>query len=287
MSSGTPAILVTGASTGIGAAVAVRMARRGYHLYAGVRAEADGEALEEHTANIEPVLLDVTDDSAIAAAVSRIEADRGELAGLVNNAGIAVAGPVEFLETSDWREQFEVNLFGAAAVTRACIPLLRTGQGRIVNMSSFSGRFAPPFMGPYSASKHALEAMSDALRVELQPWGIEVAIAEPGSIATPIWEKGLSRADGLLERLPLRARELYGDAIAAVRSQGVEMGEQGIPARHVARAVDHALTAPRPRTRYVVGRDAKVGLAVTRFLPDRARDWLVTRQGGLPGRRKG
>lgn len=286
---GARSVLVTGASSGIGAAAALRLARRGFHVYAGVRKPSDGEALEERAGpNLEPLKLDVTDAESIEAAVQHITRQTGDrgLAGLVNNAGIAVAGPVEFLETEDWRAQFEVNVFGAVAVTRACLPLLRRGQGRIVNMSSLSGRFAPPFMGPYSSSKHALEAISDALRIELQPWAIDVAVVEPGSIATPIWEKGVDRADAIVERLPTRARELYGEVIDTMRSQATEMGERGIPPRHVARAVEHALAARRPRTRYVVGRDAKMTLAATRFLPDRVRDRLVTWQGGLPGRKR-
>jgi NAD(P)-dependent dehydrogenase (short-subunit alcohol dehydrogenase family) len=195
--------------------------------------------------------------------------------GLVNNAGIAVGGPLEFLPLDDLRQQLEVNVVGPVAMAQAFLPLLRRGGGRIVQMGSVSGLFASPFLGPYSASKFALEALSDALRVELRPWGIHVSIIEPGVIATPIWRKSLAAADEALAEMPPALEELYGQTLGAVRRE--VQGLRGVPAARVADAVVHALTAARPRARYhVIGPSARVRLALA-YLPSRLRDWLVAR----------
>ncbi len=197
------------------------------------------------------------------------------LSGLVNNAGIAVASPLEFVPLDALRRQLEVNVTGQVAVTQAFLPSLRSSRGRIVNMGSVSGRFASPFMGPYSASKFALEALSDSLRLELRPWGIHVSILEPGVIATPIWRKSLLAADELATGMPEEAHTLYGRAIQAIRQRVESIG--GVPAERVARVVAHALTARRPRPRYVVGRDARVAVGLS-YLPTRMRDWLVAKR---------
>ncbi len=278
-------VVVTGASTGIGRACALRLDRMGWRVFAGVRRPADGEALRaKASARLLPVELDVTDEASIARAAGRVAADTGDagLGGLVNNAGISVAGPLEFLPLEELRRQLEVNVTGQVAVTQAFLPLIRKGNGRIVFMGSISGRLATPFLGPYAASKFALEAIADALRVELRPWGIRVSIVEPGSIATPIWEKGQDAADELEQQLSPRGHELYDPAIAAVRQAARDAAARGVPPGRVAKAVAHALTARRAKTRYLVGNDARLQLTMASLLPDRARDSLVSRVMKLP-----
>ena len=265
-------VLVTGASSGIGEACALRLSRAGWHVFAGVRQREDADRLAGE--RVEPVLLDVTDGDSIAAAAERL-GERG-LAGLVNNAGIAVAAPLEFMPPDQLRTQLEVNVIGQVAVTRAFLPHLRRACGRIVNVGSIAGRSALPFLAPYAASKHALEAVTDALRVELRPFGIEVAIVEPGSIATPIWRKGAENYQRIAAGLPEAMTELYGPRLAAFREAAAAAGRSGEPPDEVAKVVEHALTARRPKTRYVVGRDARRRLLVER-LPDRLRDRVYER----------
>jgi NAD(P)-dependent dehydrogenase (short-subunit alcohol dehydrogenase family) len=190
----------------------------------------------------------------------------------VNNAGISVSGPLEFVPLEDLRRQFEVNVFGQVAVTQRFLPLLRAGRGRIVNMSSIAGRSTAPLLGPYSASKFALEACNDALRRELHPWGIHVSCVEPGAIATPIWKKALDAADGPAAATLLRAGELYAKPMKALRRFGEHADRTAVPAELVARVVHHALTARKPKTRYLVGKDAKIQAMLTRLLPDRMLD---------------
>jgi NAD(P)-dependent dehydrogenase (short-subunit alcohol dehydrogenase family) len=269
-------VVITGASSGIGEACALRLDELGYRVFAGVRRAEDAERLAQATSErLEPVILDVTDPEAIQAAARRVAEALGTepLVGLINNAGIAVGGPLEFVPRAELRKQLEVNVVGPVARAQAFLPLLRRGSGRIVQMGSVSGRFASPFLGPYSASKFALEALSDALRVELRPWGIHVSIIEPGVIATPIWKKSLAAADETMTEMPPALEELYGEMLGAVRGE-VE-GLHGIPAARVADAVVHALTAARPRPRYhVVGPSARLRLALA-YLPTRLRDWIV------------
>ncbi len=271
----SPSVLITGASTGIGAACALALDKRGYRVFAGVRRAADGEALRQQaTPQFTPLLLDVTDAASIAEATRRLrdQPGGGALAGLVNNAGIAVAGPLEFVSPERLRQQFEVNVVGVLAITQALLPLLRRGPGRIVNISSVSGRLASPFVGPYCASKFALEALSDSLRVELSPWRIPVSVVEPGVINTPIWQKSLAANASVLDEMPAESRALYGREVAAM--QQFARTAKGLAPEAVARVVVRALTAARPKTRYVVGLDARVGVLLSR-LPDRLRDWLL------------
>jgi NAD(P)-dependent dehydrogenase (short-subunit alcohol dehydrogenase family) len=265
-------VVVTGASSGIGEACALRLARTGWRVLAGVRKAADGERLREQ--GLEPVTLDVTDAAAIAGAAERLGDD--VVHGLVNNAGIAVSMPLEFLPLDELRRQLEVNLIGQLAVTQAFLPYLRRAQGRIVNVGSIAGRSSLPFLGAYAASKHALEAVTDALRVELRPFGIEVAIVEPGTIATPIWTKGGENVQRLLAGLPADMLTLYGERMAALRNAAAAAAQRAEPAEEVAKVVEHALTAERPKTRYVVGRDARRRSRVER-LPDRLRDRVYER----------
>jgi NAD(P)-dependent dehydrogenase (short-subunit alcohol dehydrogenase family) len=266
-------VVITGASTGIGRACAVHMDALGWRVFAGVRSAADETSVRaEASERLTPILLDVTDAHSIQAARLAVERALGEagLSGLVNNAGIAYGGPVEFLELAEMRGAFEVNFFGAIAVTQAFLPALRKGAGRIVNMSSNSGLVAAPFLTPYTTSKWALEALSDALRVELDPWKIRVAVIEPGAIDTPIWEKGKRTVGRIRERLPQDAMALYGETVSTLEAG---LRPHGIAPEHVARAVEHALTSRRPRTRYVVGLDAALTRLVA-LLPDGARDAL-------------
>jgi NAD(P)-dependent dehydrogenase (short-subunit alcohol dehydrogenase family) len=267
-------VLVTGASSGIGEACSVRLARGGWRVLAGVRRDEDAERIAGLAAGIEPVRLDVTDAASIAAAAERLGGDR--LEGLVNNAGIALAMPLELLPIDELRRQLDVNLVGQVAVTQAFLPHLRRARGRIVNVGSIAGRSALPFLGAYAASKHALEAVTDALRVELRPFGLAVAIVEPGTIATPIWRKGAELFQRLQGELPASVMELYGERIAAFRTAAGDAERRGEPASLVAEAVEHALTAERPKTRYLVGRDARRRAAIE-LLPDRLRDRLYER----------
>jgi len=281
------AVVVTGASTGIGAACALALDTLGFRVFAGVRRAADGAALQQRASGrLTAVALDVTDAASIAGATRTVTAVVGTagLAGLVNNAGIAVPGPLEFLPIADLRRQFEVNVVGQVAVTQAMLPLLRAARGRIVNMGSIGGRMATPFVGAYGASKFALEALTDALRVEVRPWGIQVSIIEPGAIATPIWQKSTQEANRMQDGLPPEASRLYRKALEAVRKAAAYSERTAIPVDAVVAAVAHALTAEKPRTRYVIGRRAKMQAAIARWLPDRTRDRLLTRVLRLPDR---
>lgn len=277
-------VLVTGASTGIGKACALEMAKRGWHVFAGVRKQEDGDALvAEGGVNIEPVQLDVTQQKDIDAARDHVARTTGHagLAGLVNNAGIAVAGPLEFVPMDELRRQIEINVFGQVMVTQAMLPLIRQATGRIAFISSTNGFFSAPFMSPYGASKFAIEAMGDALRVELSPWNIHVSLIQPGAIRTPIWEKSKAEADDMIARLPPEALRLYGTPIEKVKGMVDSTANQAVPAETVAAAVAHALTATKPRTRYRVGNDAFAQYVLARWLPDRWRDFVVRKMMGL------
>ena len=283
----TRSVVITGASTGIGEACALRMDGLGWRVFAGVRKEADGQALKTKASErLTPIILDVTEQPTINASAEAVSAAVGEsgIAGLVNNAGIGVMGPLEFISVDELRRQLEVNVIGQIAVTQAFMPQIRKGNGRIVNMGSIGGRIAFPFLGPYNASKFAMEAMTDSLRQELQPWGIHVSIIEPGSIATPIWDKSKVAIDELKKTLPEEAMMFYNDAMEASDKILQEFEEAGIPPDEVAKFVEHALTAKTPKTRYVVGRDAQLQRMLAKWVPDRMRDGLVRRQLGLPGK---
>ena len=235
-------------------------------MLAGVRREGDApEGTEE-------LLLDVTDAEQIRDAAERVD----ELNGLVNNAGIALGSPLELVPVDQLRHQLEVNLVGQVAVTQALLPALRRAKGRIVFMGSIAGRSALPFLAPYAASKHALEAVADSLRLELKPFGIPVSIVEPGSIRTAIWGRSAARADELAATMDSELAELYAERVAAFRSVALKRGEGGAPADRVAEVVEEALTAERPHARYLVGRDAKLRAGFER-LPDRLRDRIYER----------
>jgi NAD(P)-dependent dehydrogenase (short-subunit alcohol dehydrogenase family) len=279
MNATSQAVLVTGSAKGIGEAVTQRLAGMGTLVFAGVRQDADAERWRGQGGGlVHPVRLDVTDEDSIAAAFQEIRGVLGSqlLTGLVNNAGIAIAGPLEFLPIRELRRQLEVNVIGQIAVTQAALPLLREARGRIVNIGSISGRSALPMTGAYAASKFALEALTDSLRVELMPAGIHVSIIEPGVIATPIWETALHAGDTILQEMPASGLAYYGRIIEAARARAAH-GVHGRPPHTVADAVVHALTASKPKTRYLVGRDARARVWFQR-LPDRLRDRLIARQ---------
>jgi NAD(P)-dependent dehydrogenase (short-subunit alcohol dehydrogenase family) len=271
-------VLVTGASTGIGRATALRLDAAGRRVFAGVRREADAESLRAAgSERLTPLMLDVTDAAQIAAAAERIGAEVGEagLDGLVNNAGIGIMGPLETIPIADFRRQIEVNLTGQVAVTQAMLPLIRRAGGRVVFVSSGGGRMALPFGGPYHAAKFGLEAVADSLRQELRPWGIEVAVIEPGSIDTPIWERAVSTYEEMAARAPVQQEELYGERLARLQEGARRTAARGIAPEKVARAIERALTARRPRTRSRVGLDAQGQVLLRRLLPDRALDRLL------------
>jgi NAD(P)-dependent dehydrogenase (short-subunit alcohol dehydrogenase family) len=258
-------VLVTGASSGIGQACALRLARAGWHVYGGIRTSEDAVEMRRH--GVEPVELDVTDSALVAGAAETVGP---ELHGLVANAGIAVAAPLELVPLDELRRQLEVNVVGQVAVVQAFLPALRRARGRVVLMGSVGGRSALPFLGPYAASKHALEAVADVLRVELAPWGIAVAIVEPASVRTSIWTKGAAHAESLREAVSPDARELYAARIERFTQVAMKRGP-GVDPDVVAKAVEHALTAARPKARYLVGRDAHIRAWIER-LPARLRD---------------
>lgn len=274
------AIVITGASTGIGATAALHFAKLGYQVFAGVRKEADGESLRQqagdHATNLHTLLVDVTNEEQVKAAAAQVAAQVGEsgIVGLVNNAGIGVFGPLEFVAPKDLQRQFDVNVTGQITVTQNFLPLLRKGHGRIVTTGSIAGKFANPFTGPYAASKHALEALSDSLRVELKPWNIHVALLEPGSIKTEIWTKAETDVEEYLKNLPPEGHTLYGKMMGAVRKLTQSVARSGIAPENVAQVIDHALTSKSPKTRYLVGQDARM-MRGLRMLPDPVRDNIL------------
>jgi NAD(P)-dependent dehydrogenase (short-subunit alcohol dehydrogenase family) len=272
------AVVVTGASSGIGEACARRLAGLGFHVFAGVRKPEDAERLQREIAGVTPLIIDVVDADLIAQAVRTVaDATGGRLHGLVNNAGVAVPAPIEHQPIEDFRRQLEVNLIGQVAVTQAFLPQLRAARGRIVNMSSIGGKVAVPLLGAYAASKFGMEGFSDTLRRELRPWGIRVAVIEPGTIATPIWDKGIASGDELEATLTEQAKRDYGPLIATVRIASEQGARTGLPPDAVAKDVAHALAAKRPKTRYLVGREAKSRALLARLAGDRVIDAGVAR----------
>jgi NAD(P)-dependent dehydrogenase (short-subunit alcohol dehydrogenase family) len=319
-----PTVLITGASTGIGRATALRLASNGWNVFAGVRKAAAGEQLAaEPTAQgrITPIQLDVTDAAQIADAAARIAGGEAQAAGgariaggeaqaaggariaggeaqtgggkaqrqvgapggaldaLVNNAGVAVGGPLEMLPLAELHEQLDVNFFGQVAVTQALIPALRKARGRIVFLSSIGGRVTTPYMAPYHASKYAIEAVGNALRVELSRSHIQVALVEPGSVKTPIWDKGGELIDGV--EVSEELRHLYGHVPEAMRKTLANTAKRGLPPERVAQTIERALTARRMRARYLIGADAHGMVWASRLLPDRVFDRVVRRAVGV------
>jgi NAD(P)-dependent dehydrogenase (short-subunit alcohol dehydrogenase family) len=246
-------VVVTGASSGIGAAAALALADAGFAVFAGFRSDADGERMSALHKHIQPVHLDVTDTASVKAASTHVLSSGVPLHGLVNNAGIAIGGPVEFLPIEEWRRLFDVNVFGAVATTQAFLPQLRADRGRIIFIGSISGRLAAPFLAPYSASKFALRAITDALRMEVAPAGVLVSIVEPGSVTTPIWSKGRQTRPQMERLLGAQGVALYGSELKDLLRASEEQERIGMPVERVSQAIVHALTARRPKTHYLVG----------------------------------
>lgn len=273
-------VLVTGASTGIGHTCAVRLDRLGYSVFAGVRTPDDGARLQEAASpRLVPVRLDVTNPAEIGAAAARIAGTVGArgLAGLVNNAGVAGGGPIEFVSVDAVRRMFEVNVFGLLAVTQACLPMLRTARGRVINIGSIAGKAVSPMVVPYGMSKHAVEALTDGLRLELGHAGIHVSVIEPGAVKTPIWDKGVEALGHAERTLPPEALERYAAKLKVFGKVLAHLNDRGVSPELVADAVVDALEADPPKTRYLVGTDAKIRAFLVRFLPNRFVDGLVLR----------
>lgn len=279
-----PSVLLTGASRGIGQATALKLAASGWEVLAGVRRPEDGEALvaASPAGRITPLVLDVTDAAQIEALEETLPA---RVDALVNNAGIVVPGPVEGLTTEDLRRQLEVNVVGQVAVTQALLPRLRASRGRVVFVSSISGRVSSPMMGAYSASKFALEGLADALRMELRRWDIRVVLIEPGAIDTDLWRLAPDTAQETEAALAPELRELYAEHLAGIKKTIPRVAKQASPADRVADAVERALSAQRPRARYLVGTDAYVQSLIGSALPTRAADAAISLFTGMPSAR--
>ena len=272
------AVLITGTSTGIGRACALHLDHKGFKIFAGVRKVEDGNALKmESSEKLTPVIIDVADNDSIKEAAKEIAKAVGNegLGGLVNNAGIVVSGPIEFLPIEDMWRQLNVNLVGHLAVTQSFLPLLRIGKGRIVNVTSIGGRQSVPFMGPYCASKAAMEALSDSLRMELRKWNIPVSVVTPGTVFTPIWEKSVKIAREKSHNFPQNFRDSYGVDFEKVLNAPAKVQKMGVPPEKVAKVIYHILTTKKPKSRYIVGLDAKLQIMMAKFLPDRVRDRIV------------
>ena len=269
-----PSVLITGASSGIGLALALHFERQGFEVFAGVRRRQDAQALlAQSVGHLVPLILDVTRPDTIEAALAVVQAHtQGQLNALVNNAGVAFSGPLETTPQADVEALFQVNVLGTFAVTRAFLPLIRQARGRIVNVSSISGRFAAPGLTAYSASKFAVEGLTESLRVELAPFGVRVASVAPGKIDTPIWSKALNTSAAINNAQPTQLQLLYRPLVAFYERYADE--ERGTPLNEVVAAVEHAVCDKAPRARYVIGRTAKARVWLNR-LPVRLRDRLI------------
>jgi NAD(P)-dependent dehydrogenase (short-subunit alcohol dehydrogenase family) len=284
------AVLITGASSGIGRASALALDAYGFKVFAGVRKQIDADALRQTASErLTPLVLEVTDAASIATAVEQITQSVGDagLAGLVNNAGVTTAGPLEYLPLADLQRQFDINVVGPLALIQACLPLIRKAHGRIINISSVGGKLAMPFNGAYSATKFGVEALSDALRRELAPWDIHVSVVEPGLIATPMGDKLVRDTNISTHNWPPEAHRRYGKAFEACVHTMVEHSRAGSSPSVVADAIVHALISTHPRTRYAVGTNARRMTILARLLPDRILDYMLSRFFGLPRKANG
>jgi NAD(P)-dependent dehydrogenase (short-subunit alcohol dehydrogenase family) len=268
-------IVVTGASTGMGAATARELARRGFHVLAGVRRDVDADALRAD--GIEPHILDITVESDVVAIAERVTRDPQGLAlrALINNAGVAINAPVEALPIAEWRRQFEVNLFGHVAMIQALMPSLLRSSGTVVNISSLGGKVALPTYPAYAGSKFALEALSDSLRREVSRLGVKVVVIEPGAVKTAMAERGVATADRLKDGMTADQRDRYGELVDAMSNLARSFDKDGVSAEHAAKVIAKAATASRPRTRYTVGRDAAILARLQRVVSDRVLDRVV------------
>jgi NAD(P)-dependent dehydrogenase (short-subunit alcohol dehydrogenase family) len=277
-----PTVLVTGAARGIGKALVVHLSAHGWNVVAGVRSEADASVVAAlHPDRVSPVLLDVTDDGHLAALPDALP-DR--LDAVVNNAGVAVAGPVETVSLDDWRKQLEVNLIGQLAVTQVVLPKLRASRGRVLFISSLNGQVAMPLLGPYCASKFALEAAADALRVELKAWGVPVVLIEPAQTDTDMWRTADDMVAATEAAMSPEHRVLYARHTAGMKKFVPRARKMATSTDKVVAVVDEALTARRPRARYVVGLGPRMQLLLLTSLPAALRDRMMTTLVGLPAK---
>jgi len=267
--------VVTGASTGIGAATARELARQGFHVLAGVRRDRDADAIGGP--GLEPLIIDITNPQHIQTLAARVRGDSQGRAirALINNAGVQANVPIEVFAMEEWRRLFEVNLFGHVAVTQALLPELIRSKGRVINISSVGGKVAMGAYGPYAATKFALEAVSDSLRRELATVGVGVVVVEPGAVRTEMLDRAIATADELMSAMTPEQNQRYGRLVHAVNAQAVSSTKAGLPAEAAAKVIAKAVTARRPRTRYTVGRDAALITRLARLLPDRTLDRVI------------
>ncbi|MFE2676187.1 SDR family oxidoreductase [Streptomyces hygroscopicus] len=266
-------VVVTGASTGMGASAARELARQGFHVLAGVRRDRDADAIR--STGIEPVILDITKSEQVEALAARVADDPRALHALVNNAGIQVNAPVEALPMAEWRRVFEVNLFGHIAVTQALLPALLRSKGRVINISSIGGKFAMATYGAYAGTKFAFEAVSDSLRREVGPLGVQVVVVEPGGIRTEMAARGIATANQLAAQMTPAQKERYGSLVQANNKLMASGTASGLTADAAAWVIAKAVTARRPRTRYTAGRDAALIMRLGRMLSDRTLDRVL------------
>ncbi len=274
-------VVVTGASTGIGQAAAILLAKNGHQVFAGVRKAKDGETLRLLEPKLIPIILDVCSSESLKQAAEEIAGlrDKSRPFCLINNAGIAVSGPVEALRMSEWRKQFDVNFFGHIEATQAFLPIIRETKGRIINVSSINGRMAAPFMGAYSASKFAVEALSDALRIELAPFGVKVTVIQPGPIATPIWAKGIDNRDEVLAKCDSTKLPLYIKTYEKFEKLVEAISKRAIPVEFVAKAIEKELISKSPAARVIVaGAKSHFETRLSEWLPEKVFDKLVLKE---------
>lgn len=264
---------MTGASTGIGTSVARELARRGFHVLAGVRRDRDADAIRR--TGIEPVILDITKSEQVEALAARVAGDPRSLHALVNNAGVQVNSPVEALPMAQWRWVFDVNLFGHVALIQALLPALLVSKGRVINISSVGGKIAMATYGAYAGAKFALEAVSDSLRREVAPLGVHVVVVEPGGVRTEMAARGIATANQLAARMTPEQDERYGGLVQAINTLMASGTASGVSADAAARVIAKAVTTRRPRTRYTIGRDAARVIRLARILPDRTLDRVI------------
>jgi NAD(P)-dependent dehydrogenase (short-subunit alcohol dehydrogenase family) len=280
-----PSVLISGASRGIGRATALRLAGAGWAVYATVRQAADGEELVAAAAGgeVHPLTLDVTDDAGIEALA---EALPERLDAIVNNAGIVVSGPLETLSAEDLRRQFEVNVVGAVALTNAVLPRLRAARGRIVFVSSLSGLVSTPMTGAYNASKFAIEAIADAWRLELRPWGVKVVLVEPAMTDTDLWRKAPETLETDVAGMSAAHRDLYDEHLAGMRRTIPKIQKMAKPVDTVTAAIERALTVAKPKARYPVGVDVRVQAALSGVTPARVMDAVNGKLTGTPAAKR-
>jgi NAD(P)-dependent dehydrogenase (short-subunit alcohol dehydrogenase family) len=275
-----PSVLVTGASRGIGKTIATHLAAKGWDVIAGVRSEQDGERLRGEDSRITPIILDVTDDNHIASLDHSLPE---RLDAVINNAGVVVGGPMEAVTPAELHRQLDINVVGQIAVTQAVLPRLRSSRGRIVFISSVNGKISFPLTGAYCASKFALEAAADALRMELKPWDIAVVVVEPAQTDTDMWRTADALVEDTAAAMPAETRELYDRHLVGLRKSIPVSQKMAGPPGKVAAVVEQALTARRPRARYVVGLGPKVQVALISRLPTSVRDRVLRAVSKQPG----